>query len=337
VSAPFSNTNVAAPVARQLELWTEPRRCVDSVEAPSGSETLEYYLGAHRAHWLRECTWPLFISHRVLRGRKSLPRARTRWALDSGGFTELNLHGERRTSARDYVAQVRRYSAEIGNLQFASQQDWMCETSVLAKTGLSVTVHQEKTIDNFIELMMLAPELPWMPVLQGWCVRDYHEHIERWEARGIALKQRPRVGVGSICRRKCDVVLKRILSEVAGYGLRLHAFGLKTSGLRSAGGHLVSADSMAWSYAARRENRDCGPLLARQRTGGQNRLESAIGWFEQRIEPIIRAGFCEHTGFSRLLTRPRERGRKGLAALDSGERALGTFDAELSGEQALVA
>ena len=32
---------------------------------------------------------------------KTLPRARGRWALDSGGFSELSLYGEWRTSARD--------------------------------------------------------------------------------------------------------------------------------------------------------------------------------------------------------------------------------------------
>jgi hypothetical protein len=56
---------------------------------------------------------------------------------------------------------------------------------------------------------------------------------------------------------------------------------------------------MAWSYAARRENRDCPHLLAGRRTGGQNRLCTALDWFEERIEPILRAGFCEETGFSR--------------------------------------
>ncbi|SDZ53048.1 hypothetical protein SAMN05216215_10913 [Saccharopolyspora shandongensis] len=35
----------------------------------------------------------------------------------------------------------------------------------------------------------------------------------------------------------------------------MHGFGIKTSGLRDYGSHLHSADSMAWSYAARRSPR----------------------------------------------------------------------------------
>jgi hypothetical protein len=72
---------------------------------------LRFYLGTHRAHWL----WtvhdvPLFISHRVLLERKTpFPRATTPWALDSGGFTELNLHGKWETTPEEYVTAVRRY------------------------------------------------------------------------------------------------------------------------------------------------------------------------------------------------------------------------------------
>jgi hypothetical protein len=35
-------------------------------------------------------------------------------------------------------------------------------------------------------------------------------------------------------------------------GIRLHGFGVKTGGLHLYGHHLASADSMAWSYTARR-------------------------------------------------------------------------------------
>ena len=48
------------------------------------------------------------------------------WALDSGGFQELNLHGEWTVSVRQYVAEVRRYVQEIGNDRFAATQDWLC-------------------------------------------------------------------------------------------------------------------------------------------------------------------------------------------------------------------
>lgn len=61
-----------------------------------------FYLGTSEVRWLGQANVPLFISHRRLAPRKSFPRALTGWALDSGGFTELSMYGEWRTTARDY-------------------------------------------------------------------------------------------------------------------------------------------------------------------------------------------------------------------------------------------
>lgn len=40
-------------------------------------------------------------------------------------------------------------------------------------------------------------------------------------------------------------------------GLKLHGFGVKKAGLMKYGSMLQSADSMAWSYAARKRNGRC--------------------------------------------------------------------------------
>jgi hypothetical protein len=259
---------------------------------------VQYFLGAHRPNWLEQSTHSLFVSHRTLHDRKKLPRARAPWALDSGGFSELSMHGSWHTTAMEYALCAQRYQDEIGALEFASQQDWMCEAMVLAKTGLTVLEHQRRTIDNYLELMHIAPDVPWMPVLQGWARYDYGRHIEQWYARGVDLSALPRVGVGTICRRSSSLSSALILADVASYGLSLHAFGLKVDGLLAAGGHLASADSMAWSFQARRENREAGWRLAGRKTGGQNDLGCAIAWYEQRIAPILSTGFCQSSGCS---------------------------------------
>ena len=62
----------------------------------------------------------------------------------------------------------------------------------------------------------------------------------------------PRVGLGSVCRRQSTAEIAVIVTELARRGLRLHGFGVKTGGLHLYGHRLTSADSMAWSYAARR-------------------------------------------------------------------------------------
>lgn len=160
-----------------------------------------FFLGTHQPGWLRKTDVPLFLSRRRLAERKALPRARGPWGLDSGGFQELNLHGQWTVTPRQYVAEVRRYVAEIGNLRWAATQDWMCEPFVLAKTGFTVEEHQRRTIDNVKQLLDLAPELPWAPVIQGWTWGDYMRHADAYQKAGIDLARFPAVGVGSVCRR----------------------------------------------------------------------------------------------------------------------------------------
>jgi len=112
-----------------------------------------FYLGTHQPHWLWTARFPLFVSHRQLaRRRRPLRPAACRWALDSGGFTELSLHGRWVTSAAEYADAADRYSGQLGRLDFAAPQDWMCEPAILARTGLTVREHQERTVASYLEL-----------------------------------------------------------------------------------------------------------------------------------------------------------------------------------------
>ena len=212
-----------------------------------------FYLGAHHPHWLWRATFPLFISHhRLVRRRSPLRPAACRWALDSGGFTELSMHGRWITPAAEYAAAVDRYACQAGQLDFAAPQDWMCEPHILARTGLSVREHQERTIASYLELRALAPDLPFIPVVQGWHLADYLRCVQMYRTAGVDLARQPLTGVGSVCRRQSTGQIAVVITALAALGLRLHGFGIKTSGLHRYGHLLTSADSMAWSYAARR-------------------------------------------------------------------------------------
>lgn len=212
---------------------------------------MRFYLGSHRAHWLRELNVSLFVSDRVLRGRRTFPRALQPWGLDSGGFTELSTYGEWRTTEREYVQRVRIYEAEIGKLAFASPQDWMCEPWITGKTGKSVREHQRLTIDNFLRLRdQLGATV--VPVLQGWEREDYLRHVEDYANVGVGLNAERLVGLGSVCRRQGMREAEDIVVSLASLGLKLHGYGFKLAGLRRFGYLFESADSMAWSYGGRR-------------------------------------------------------------------------------------
>ncbi len=234
-----------------------------------------FYLGTHQPHWLRLTDVPLFVSRRRLTGVKKLPRAIGPWALDSGGFTEIAMHGRFTVSAATYAAEVRRFRDEIGRMEWAAPQDWMCEPAMIERTGLSVAEHQRRTIASYLELQALAPDLPWIPVLQGWGVFQYFSHVEQYAAAGIDLASFPLVGVGSVCRRQAGLTAAAIFRGLANfYHLRLHGFGVKTTGLRGAGDSLVSADSMAWSSSGRRS----APLPGHPHKNCANCLEYALLW-----------------------------------------------------------
>lgn len=207
-----------------------------------------FFLGTHEPSWLRRAEVPLFVSRRRLARLKSYPRARSIWALDSGGFTELSDYGGWTIDARTYVGEVRRIRDEVGNLLWAAPQDWMCEPDVVKNTGLSVAEHQRRTIANYLELRNLAPDLPFIPVLQGFNLGDHQRHWADYEAAGVHLEDQPIVGVGTVCRRQHTAEALAIFRSLR--GLRLHGFGVKTLGLAKGDYLLTSADSLAWSKQA---------------------------------------------------------------------------------------
>jgi hypothetical protein len=199
---------------------------------------------------------PLFISDRRLRGYKTLPRATSAWALDSGGFTELSRYGswDHGPAPAEYAARIRRYRDEIGHLAWAAPQDWMCEPAITARTGLTIAAHQHRTIASLLRLRDLDPSLPVIPVLQGWTVSDYLRCADAYQHAGIDLAAEPLVGLGSVCRRQATTHIELIITALHAQGITaLHGFGVKIAGLARCGPLLASADSLAWSYAARRQ------------------------------------------------------------------------------------
>ncbi len=216
---------------------------------------MDFYLGTHHPNWLARSTVPLFVSAIRLRRecRRRLPRALTKWRKDSGGFSVLNASGSWTGSDREYAEETLVHMERIGNLDAVAIRDWMCEPDVRAKTGKTIREHQELTIESLAALRHFAPEAPWMPVLQGWHLDDYLEHLDMYRAAGFDLAAERVVGVGSVCRRQGTREAAGIMTTLASRGIRIHAFGAKTCGLALYRDRISSADSLAWSYAARRQ------------------------------------------------------------------------------------
>jgi len=216
-----------------------------------------FYVGLHQPSDAARVARPCMVSVNRLRGRRS-DFAVGRWLLDSGAFTEVAIHGGYRDGPEVYARQAARW-AGCGALDAAVSQDYMCEPFVLARTGLSVAAHQALTIARYDALRLLVPpSIYLMPVLQGYLPEQYAAHAAAYGAR---LRPGMWTGAGSVCKRNgrpgdMAAVLRAI--KAARPDLRLHAFGAKLTALHSADVRelLHSADSMAWSYSARKQGRD---------------------------------------------------------------------------------
>lgn len=198
-----------------------------------------------------------FVSVNRLRTRKG-PFTVGDWIMDSGAFTEISTHGRYRHEVSEYAAEIRRWAGN-GRLLAAVAQDWMCEPFIVAKTGLTVERHQQLTVERYDALLEHDTAGVYvMPVLQGFAPTDYVAHIRMY---GDRLAHGAWVGVGSVCKRNGDprqiaAVLLAIKAERP--DLLLHGFGLKTTALADplVRSLLHTADSMAWSFHARKNGRN---------------------------------------------------------------------------------
>jgi len=223
----------------------------------------DFYLGISRLNWLKcEVIGRAFISMNSFDKAVKLPESAVTFAVDSGGFKELQMFGRWRKGVDDYAQRVQRIKKRYGaQCEWVSPQDWMCEPIIVAGgrtkdgvfvgTGESVETHQVRTVENYIALRARLGDLV-VPVVQGWTLDDYHRCLNMYLDRGVDLTQNPRVGIGSVCRRQGTREATDIVVSVAReIGPRLHGYGFKKS-TPLADSVMVSKDSFAWAYAGMR-------------------------------------------------------------------------------------
>jgi hypothetical protein len=219
---------------------------------------MRFFTGLHQPSDARHFDGA-FVSVNRLRTRKSAMHVGD-WIMDSGAFTEISRHGGYRHDVSSYAAEIRRWAANgSGRLLAAAAQDFMCEPFIVKITGLSVAEHQRLTIERYDALRAEDTGGVYvLPVLQGFEPADYVRHVEAYGAR---LAHGAWVGVGSVCKRNGSPdQVAAVLMAIKGArpDLLLHGFGLKTTALAHpfVRSMLHSADSMAWSFAARKQGRN---------------------------------------------------------------------------------
>lgn len=272
------------PQRRVLSIVARPSTIPTAAPAGDG---LQVWIGAD----VNGFGWglPVLVSYGRLRDAVTLPVALAPWVCDSRGFAEVAEHGEWTISAEQYVADLRRYAAEVGRLEWAAPQDWPAGAVLLERTGLTEREHQERTIASVVQLRAMAPELDIVTVVTGATAAGYARHVAMYAAAGIDLRsERLVVGVGALVKRTPTEVAE-ILRVLHGLGLhRLHGFGVKGVALDMAGGLLESVDSAAWAAEAMRRGGLCqhGNGIRHE----TNCPEFAQEWAAQQRARAARAG-----------------------------------------------
>ena len=212
---------------------------------------MRFFIGLHQPSDAKHFD-ASFISVGRLRNRRGPFEVRD-WIMDSQAFTTIATYGGYPHPVSEYADQIRRWRSN-GNLLAAVAQDYMCEPTMLQRTGLTVEDHQRLTVERYDALLRCETGCYILPVLQGYSPSSYVEHIELY---GDRLTPGMWVGVGSICKRNSSPL--RILEVLAAIkesrpDLGLHGFGLKITALADGAirSTLTTADSMAWSFAARK-------------------------------------------------------------------------------------
>lgn len=234
-----------------------------------------FYTGLHQPsdakHFARAC----ISINRLIPRKKRIGDCKV--FGDSGAFTALLLNGRFIDTVAQLAAHWRRIiESGVADVEVIVAQDFMCEPFMLARTDATdvalarmrgrygpverrklVRIHQRWTIERYDAL--LAENLPCLilPVLQGFDPVEYKTHVAMY---GDRLKPGHWTGVGSVCKRNANpAAILTVLSTIKAVrpDLRLHGFGVKLTSLKNAAirALLFTADSMAWSFSARKQGR----------------------------------------------------------------------------------
>jgi hypothetical protein len=186
--------------------------------------------------------------------------------LDVGAFALVSAYGDYPFDDATWAHDAGLLVEQIGRPRFVSPRDKMCEPWMLTKMGATVRENQDHTTRSVLELRRLRPDLPWLPVLQGWAPEDYERHADDYQRHGIDLVREPLVGIGSVCKRKGRELeaAPEVFWRLQRRGIRCHAFGLAVRGLEElALAGLVSADEQTPGVVS--ADSQAGLLMARRK------------------------------------------------------------------------
>jgi hypothetical protein len=171
--------------------------------------------------------------------------------LDSGGFSFLNRFGDYPFGVDTFVDWYQMMmDANNKKISFISTPDYPCEEEITRTCKLKTNYERIiATVDKAVECYDKHPDVPWMPVIQGYEPSEYEMCLSLYRCKGIKPKK---FAVGSMCRRTNIKKIEYHIKNLIEYGLKeeIHIFGLCIRGMKSKYlfDNVDSCDSVAYTY-----------------------------------------------------------------------------------------
>jgi hypothetical protein len=175
-----------------------------------------------------------------------LPRTTKRIFIDSGGFTFL-------TKWEKYPFTIDEFIDFLGILQEKQPieqvaiLDYPCEPDVNRSEYKTNFDRIRATVENAVVCFDKAPEINWIPVIQGYYLHEYLDCLSLYEERGIKSEK---WAIGSVCQRRDIAGPRKIITRLKKTmsNKKLHAFGISIRLLKDLQiwNSLFSSDSASW-------------------------------------------------------------------------------------------
>jgi hypothetical protein len=210
-------------------------------------------------------------------------------AVDSGGFTAARRWGEYPWEPAQYADWARQVTRDV-QLDFIAAMDYACEPAVNRSALTTNCERIDATIRNEVACREAAPDLPWLPVLQGDTLSERAYDVERWRAAGLLPTSY--AGIGSVCGRGAGGARRAIRFYADRLpGVRYHGFGLHVGALDDdvVFGVLRSWDSYSytWPRGAKKTDRPKDLLRREDETRSAYTRRLARVYLDETIAPRL--------------------------------------------------
>jgi len=185
--------------------------------------------------------------------RGMIPESTKRLFLDSGGYSFFTRWGKYPFSIEEYVIFAQSIQDEYPLTEVAIM-DFPCEPNTNRSILKSNKERIDNTVQNALSCIDYDPNLPWVPVIQGYTLNEYLYCLDLYKDAKMYHDDFHLWAIGTLCaRKKLDGIRSMVVNITDKINAPVHTFGMNYRFLKDPQifFSIYSSDSGAWSYNGR--------------------------------------------------------------------------------------